>query len=98
MTNDAAILLQNHVPCGWCVMLSSTGANLKGAQFDNSQMNGAILRLASLKGASLKSCNLRYSVMAGTDLEVSASKEKSRGCSEGERGRGRKGGRGHHPS
>ena len=57
-------------------------------------MNGAILRLASLKGASLKSCNLRYSVMAGTDLEVSASKKKSRGCKEGEgRGEGGKGDR-----
>ena len=47
-----------------------TGANLKGAVFDNSQMNGVNLRLASLKGASLRSCNLRYAVMACTDLEV----------------------------
>ena len=39
--------------------------------FDNSQMNGVNLRLASLKGASLRSCNLRYAIMAGTDLEVS---------------------------
>ena len=38
--------------------------------FDNSQMNGVNLRLASLKGASLRSCNLRYAIMAGTDLEV----------------------------
>ena len=68
-----------HLLCTSC-----TGANLKGAQFDNSQMNGAILRLASLKGASLKSCNLRYSVMAGTDLEVSTSKENSRGCVVGD--------------
>ena len=58
---------KNNLLCTSC-----TGANLKGAQFDNSQMNGAILRLASLKGASLKSCNLRYSVMAGTDLEVAS--------------------------
>ncbi len=34
-------------------------------------MNGINLRLASLKGASLRSCNLRYAIMAGTDLEVS---------------------------
>ena len=33
-------------------------------------MNGVNLRLASLKGASLRSCNLRYAIMAGTDLEV----------------------------
>ncbi len=50
--------------------LNYAGANLKGALFDNSQMNGVNLRLASLKGACLRSCNLRYSVMAGTDLEV----------------------------
>ena len=81
------------VTCIHWLQTSSTGANLKGAQFDNSQMNGAILRLASLKGASLKSCNLRYSVMAGTDLEVSASKKKSRGCKEGGVGRG-EGGKG----
>ena len=48
-----------------------SGANLKGAVLDNSQMNGINLRLASLKGASLRSCNLRYAIMAGTDLEVS---------------------------
>ena len=46
------------------------GANLKGVLFDNSQMNGLNLRLASLKGAFLRSCNLRYAIMAGTDLEV----------------------------
>ena len=38
--------------------------------FDNSQMNGVNLRLASLKGACLRFCNLRYAVMACTDLEV----------------------------
>ena len=49
---------------------SNSGANLKGVLFDNSQMNGINLRLASLRGACLRSCNLRYAVMAGTDLEV----------------------------
>ena len=33
-------------------------------------MNGVNLRLASLKGACLRSCNLRYAIMAGTDMEV----------------------------
>ena len=47
-----------------------TGANLKAAIFDNSQMNGVNLRLASLRGSSLRSCNLRYAIMAGTDMEV----------------------------
>ena len=47
-----------------------TGANLKAANFDNSQMNGVNLRLASLRGSSLRSCNLRYAIMAGTDMEV----------------------------
>ena len=56
---------------GCCLCLS--GANLKGAICDNSQMNGVNLRLASLKGASLRSCNLRHTIMAGTDLEVSLS-------------------------
>ena len=53
-----------------CVCVCVSGANLKGALFDNSQMNGANLRLASLKGACLRSCNLRYADMACTDLEV----------------------------
>lgn len=39
-------------------------------------MNGVNLRLSSLKGASLRSCNLRYAIMAGTDLEVSKSHQK----------------------
>ena len=47
-----------------------TGANLKAANFDNSQMNGVNLRLASLRGSSLRYCNLRYAIMAGTDMEV----------------------------
>ena len=47
-----------------------TGANVKAAIFDNSQMNGVNLRLASLRGSSLRSCNLRYAIMAGTDMEV----------------------------
>lgn len=58
----------------WIIIIfhySYSGANLKGAMLDNSQMNGVNLRLASLKGASLRSCNLRYAIMAGTDLEVS---------------------------
>ena len=33
-------------------------------------MNSVNLRLASLKGASLRNCNLRYAIMAGTDMEV----------------------------
>ncbi|XP_003383321.1 PREDICTED: BTB/POZ domain-containing protein KCTD9-like isoform X1 [Amphimedon queenslandica] len=45
------------------------GANLKAATFDNSQMSCVNLRLASLKGACLRSCNLRYAIMAGTDME-----------------------------
>ena len=48
----------------------SQGANLKSATFDNSQMSCVNLRLASLKGACLRSCNLRYAIMAGTDMEV----------------------------
>ncbi len=43
---------------------------MKAAIFDNSQMNGVNLRLASLRGSSLRSCNLRYAIMAGTDMEV----------------------------
>ena len=50
--------------------MNFTGANLKAAIFDNSQMNGVNLRLASLRGSSLRSCNLRYAIMAGTDMEV----------------------------
>ena len=59
------------IPCNPHRFDPPVGANLKGAMFDNSQMNGVNLRLASLKGASLRSCNLRYAIMAGTDLEVS---------------------------
>jgi uncharacterized protein YjbI with pentapeptide repeats len=41
-------------------------------------MNGVNLRLASLKGACLRSCNLRYAIMAGTDLEVYLPKQRSK--------------------
>lgn len=73
-TNLEGMLRSIHMPCPSPPNHSSfetIGANLKGTIFDNSQMNGVNLRLASLKGACLRSCNLRYAIMAGTDMEVS---------------------------
>lgn len=57
------------------LLLTYSGANLKGVDMEGSQMTGINLRVATLKNAKLKNCNLRGATLAGTDLEVSAGRQ-----------------------
>ena len=47
-----------------------TGAILRNATLEGSQMSNVNLRLAILKGANMQNCVLRDAVLAGADLEV----------------------------
>ena len=46
-----------------------TGAILRNATLEGSQMSNVNLRLAILKGANVQNCVLRDAVLAGADLE-----------------------------
>ena len=53
-----------------CVFDFHSGANLKHAILEDSQMSGVDLRVACLRHASLRRCDLQDANLAGTDLEV----------------------------